>query len=89
MTTPSGYVSNEVIALQLVNLTEEIKLLRQELVRRDVYEEQRRADRIEMDGIKRQLEQAGNRRWALWLAGAAGGLSLLWKLFEGLVQAQG
>lgn len=89
MTTPGGYVSNEVIALQLGHLTEEIKMLRTELVRRDVYEEQRRADRNELDAIRTQLAQAGQRRWQLWLAIGAGGIALGWQVLTSLVQASG
>lgn len=78
MTVPTGgYVSNEVIAIQLGHLTAEISALRSELVRRDVYDEQRRADRMELESIKAQLLQAGQRRWGVWLAVIGAGLSLL------------
>lgn len=96
MTTPGGYVSNEVIAIKLDALVIEVQQLRRELVRADVYEAERRADALELKAVKDQMETmrselaaAGQRRWGLWIAAAAGGLSLLWKLFENLVQAQG
>lgn len=76
-TYPSdGYVSNEVIALQLKHLTDEIRLMRTESIRRDVYDEQRRADQMELQGVKDQLAAAQQRKWAVWLAVAAAGLAL-------------
>lgn len=96
MTTPSGYVSNEVIALQLSHLTDQIKALRTELVRRDVYEEQRRADALELKTVFAELQslkdaqaQSGQRRWQMWLAIGAGGIALGWQMLTSLIQASG
>ena len=84
MTAPSipggnGYVSNEAIWLQMkhfgdsidvlrTHIVNELQLLRQESVRRDVYEAERRADRTEMEGMQKKLEVAEQRKWMMWVA---------------------
>lgn len=61
-----GYVSSEVIWLKLehlgttvdhlsTNLMSELRLLRTEVVRRDVYDEQRRADQTELKQLRDEL----------------------------------
>lgn len=61
-----GFVSNEVIDLRLrqleatlsasvANLVAEMRLLRSDAVRRDVYDEQRRADLAELASVKKDL----------------------------------
>lgn len=92
MTTPSvatggGYVTNEVISLQLKHLGDnidvlrthvvgELQQLRAESVRRDVYDERLRNDRNEMDDIKKRLDTAEQRKWMLWVAVATAVLAL-------------
>lgn len=64
--TSGGFVSNEVIALQLRHLettmnamreqvVAELQLLRVESVRRDVYEEQRRTDQTKLENQRLEL----------------------------------
>lgn len=92
MTAPSipggnGYVSNEAIWLQMkhfgdsidvlrTHIVNELQLLRQESVRRDVYDAERRADQAEMTEVKRKLETAEQRKWMLWVAVATAVLAL-------------
>lgn len=63
-----GYVSNELLALKIehlsttvdtlaTNVMGELRLLRTETIRRDVYEEQRRADQAELKSLRDQLAQ--------------------------------
>lgn len=73
--TPSsngGYVSSEVIWLKLehltatvdslgTNLMQEVRLLRTEVVRRDVYEEQRRADQAELKQLRDELARRADK----------------------------
>lgn len=122
MTTPDqvfnggGYVSNEVIALQLrhlettiatvaSNLMTEMRLLRQDAVRRDVYDEQRRADQAELvqlreelkqraqksdvDQVKEELKEARQRKWAVWLSLAGVAFALGKDLLTSLIQSGG
>lgn len=122
MTTPdqayngSGYVSNEVIALQLrhlettvatlaTNLMAEMRLLRQDAVRRDVYDEQRRADQAElaqlrkelaqradkgdMEQVKEELKESRQRKWAIWLSLAGVAFALGKDLITSLMQSGG
>lgn len=54
MTQPSsGYVPNEVIAIKLDALTDEVRELRRELVRRDVYDAQRQHDQARIEALER------------------------------------
>ena len=54
MTQPSsGYVPNEVIAIKLDALTDEVRELRRELVRRDVYDAQRQHDQARIETLER------------------------------------
>jgi hypothetical protein len=91
-------VSNEVIALQLRHLGDtidnlrgqlvgEIQMLRAEMVRRDVYDEQRRADRAELDDMKKSLQQADQRKWVLWVAVVTAVIALGKDLLGSLLQA--
>lgn len=72
-TSTPGFVSNEVLAAKLDMLTDEVRELRRELVRRDVYEEQRKADLTRVSTLEARLaERDGERRQAKWaLVGAA------------------
>lgn len=77
---PGGaYVTNEAIWLEMKHFSDsinvlrthvvtELQLLRQESVRRDVYEAERRADRTEMEGMQKKLEVAEQRKWMMWVA---------------------
>jgi hypothetical protein len=67
-----GYVSSEVIWLKLehlsstvdvlgTNLMQEVRLLRTEVVRRDVYEEQRRADQAELQQLRQELARRADK----------------------------
>lgn len=102
MTAPAsgggGYVSNEVIALQLRHLGEtvtdlrtsvvtELQLMRADSVRRDVYEEQRTAYLSKLESIEKELERAGNRKWAVWLAIAGVVIALGKDLVVAMIQA--
>jgi len=78
-----AYVPNEVIATKLDALTGEVRELRRELVRRDVYEAERRADamaleavRAEVGGVKSDLATGKSRQWQIWLALAAAAIAL-------------
>jgi hypothetical protein len=104
---PGGYVSNEIIALQLKHLSDsiesmqgnlgsEMRMLRAEVVRRDVYDAERRADQAELKTLKDEVAAAGqrlkdemassnNRRWAVWLAIIVGGVGLGKDLLSGLL----
>ncbi len=82
-----GYVTNEVIALQLKHLTDEIQLLRREGIRRDVYDEQRRADQMELAQVKEQLSSAQNRKWAVWLAVIVASIALGKDILVSLAQS--
>jgi hypothetical protein len=75
----NGYVSNEAIWLQMkhfgdsidvlrTHVVAELQLLRQDSVRRDVYEAERRADHAEMESVKKKLEVAEQRKWMMWVA---------------------
>lgn len=102
-TTPSstgGYVSNEVIALQLrhlettvstmsTNLVAELQLLRVEMVRRDVYDEQRRADQAKLTLLEQELKENRQRKWLIWLAVAGAGIALGRDLLVAMIQAGG
>ena len=83
----SGYVSNEVIALQIKHLGDvmqsfqhqvvgELHLLRAESVRADLYAAERKADQNELAAMKTQLERADNRKWMLWVAVATAIIAL-------------
>lgn len=107
-----GYVSTETIALKIEhlestlaslsgNLLAELRLLRQEAVRRDVYDEQRRADQTElatlreelkrradksdMDQVKEELKDAKQRKWTVWVAVVAAALALLREQVSALI----
>lgn len=67
-----GYVSSEVIWLKLehlastvdhlgTNLMQEVRLLRTEVVRRDVYEEQRRADQVELKQLREEVARRSDK----------------------------
>lgn len=72
------------VATLASNLLAELRLLRQEAVRRDVYDEQRRADQSEIAALRKELEQRASqadmvgvkeemkenrqRKWTVWLA---------------------
>lgn len=66
------FVSNEVIASKLDTLADEVRELRRELVRRDVYDAQRAADLERIKALEGRLtDQAGTRRQvALAVVGA-------------------
>jgi uncharacterized protein YaaR (DUF327 family) len=113
MTAPQipvvGYVSNEVIALQLKHLSDtidgmqnnlgaEMRMLRAEVVRRDVYDAERRADQAELKALKDEVAAAGSRlkeemttansrRWAVWLAIAVGVIGIGKDFLTGLVMS--
>lgn len=64
-----GYVSNEVIALQLKHMGDtmdalrgqvvgELQMLRAESVRRDLYDQQRQSDKDALDGVYKELNLA-------------------------------
>jgi hypothetical protein len=83
----SGYVSNEVIALQLKHLGDvmegfrtqvvgELHMLRSESVRADLYAAERKADQNELKAMKEQLDRADNRKWMLWVAVATAIIAL-------------
>lgn len=78
-------MSNEVLAAKLDTLTDEVRELRRELVRRDVYEAQRQADTARISALEKQIgEQSGERRQAkiaLLGAGAAFVFSLVRPFF--------
>lgn len=71
--TPNGgYVSSELLWLKLehltttvdqlgTNLMSEVRALRVEGVRRDVYDEQRRADQAELDRLRAELSQRSEK----------------------------
>lgn len=61
MGTADEYVSNGEIARQLTALTVEVRELRRELVRRDVYEAERRADAAVVDGLRADMEAMAAR----------------------------
>lgn len=93
-----GYVSNEVIALQLKHLGDsmnamrdqvvgELHMLRAESVRADVYEAERKADKAELKVMKDQLERADNRKWMLWVAVATAIIALGRDLVGSVLQA--
>jgi hypothetical protein len=89
MTTPNGYVSNEVIAIKLDALTVEVQQLRRELVRSDVYEAERRADALELANVRSEvatvraeLAAAGQRKWGVWLALIPGAFALALQLMN-------
>lgn len=74
-----GFVSNEVIALQIrhmgdtmdmlrVQIVGELQMLRAESVRRDVYDQQRQTDKLALEQVKEELKEARQRKWAVWLA---------------------
>ena len=72
------------VATLASNLLAELRLLRQEAVRSDVYNEQRRADQAEIAALRKELEQRASqadmtvvkeemkenrqRKWTVWLA---------------------
>jgi len=71
-TSDGRYVSSEVIWLKLehlsstvdvlgTNLMQEVRLLRTEVVRRDVYEEQRRADQAELKQLRDELSRRSDK----------------------------
>jgi hypothetical protein len=93
-----GYVSNEVIALQLRHLGDtmdmfrtqvvgELHMLRAESVRADLYAAERKADQNELDAMKKQIERADNRKWMLWVAVATAVIALGRDLLGSLLQA--
>lgn len=64
-----GFVSNEVIALQIkhmgdtmdvlrVQVVGELQMLRAESVRRDVYDQQRKTDALALEQVKEEVRQA-------------------------------
>lgn len=57
-----GWVSNEVISLKIDNLISEVSMLRQELVRRDVYDAQRAADQARIAALEAAGVQAASVR---------------------------
>lgn len=63
---------NEVIAIKLDALTDEVRELRRELVRRDVYDAQRQHDQGRIDSLEARLvdQQALRRQTGLALLGA-------------------
>lgn len=96
--TSNGYVSNEIIALQLkhlgdtvvdlrTSLVTELQLMRADSVRRDVYEEQRSAYQSKLESIEKDLEKAGQRKWAVWLAIAGAAIALGKDLIVSVIQA--
>lgn len=102
MTAPAsgggGYVSNEVIALQLKHLSDtmselrtsmvtELQLMRSDSIRRDVYEEQRAAFTNRLGALEKELEKAGQRKWAVWLAIAGVAVALGKDLLISMIQA--
>jgi hypothetical protein len=93
-----GYVSNEVIALQLRHLGDtmdmfrtqvvgELQMLRSESVRTDLYAAQRKADQNELEAMKKQIERADNRKWMLWVAVATAVIALGRDLLGSVLQA--
>jgi hypothetical protein len=57
------FVTNEVLATKLDTLTDEVRELRRELVRRDVYEAQRSGDLARIAALEMRLvDQSGLRR---------------------------
>lgn len=96
--TSGGYVSNEIIALQLKHLSDtvsdlrtsmvtELQLTRSDSIRRDVYEEQRAAHLARLTTVEKELERAGQRKWAVWLAIAGAAIALGKDLIISLIQA--
>lgn len=96
--TGSGYVSNEVIALQLKHLGDtvsdlrtsmvtELQLMRSDSIRRDVYEEQRAAHLARLETVEKELEKTGQRKWAVWLAIAGAAIALGKDLLVTMIQA--
>jgi hypothetical protein len=84
---PGAFVTNEAIWLQMkhfgdsidvlrTHIVTELQLLRQESVRRDVYDAERRADRAEMEDVKKKLDVAEQRKWMMWVAVATAVLAL-------------
>lgn len=95
---PNGYVSNEIIALQLRHLSDsmhmlrdqvvgELHMLRAESVRADVYTAERKADQAELKAMKDQIDRADNRKWVLWVAVATAVIALGRDLIGSLLQA--
>lgn len=93
-----GYVSNEVIALQLKHLGDsmnmmrdqvvgELHMLRAESVRADVYAAERKQDQAELKAMKEQLERADSRKWMLWVAVATAIIALGRDLVGSVLQA--
>lgn len=102
MTAPvapnGGYVSNEVIALQIKHVGDtvdalrlqvvgELQMLRSEMVRRDLYDEQRRADLRQLEQVQAELKEARQRKWAVWLAVAVAFIALGRDMLGELVKA--
>lgn len=96
--TGSGYVSNEIIALQLKHLGDtvsdlrtsmvtELQLMRSDSIRRDVYEEQRASYLAKIEAIEKKQAQADQRKWAVWLAIAGVAIALGKDLLVSMIQA--
>lgn len=83
---PQWPVTNEVLASKLDSLTDEVRELRRELVRRDVYDAQRSADLSRITMLETQLSaQAGVRR-QVGFALLAAGLSMVITIFTALIK---
>lgn len=93
-----GYVSNEVIALQLKHLGDsmntmrdqvvgELHMLRAESVRADVYAAERKLDQAKLEAMETQLARADNRKWMLWVAVATAIIALGRDLVGSILQA--
>lgn len=78
MTTPAaGFVSNEVLATKMDALTAEVRMLRTEQVRADVYAAQREADQARISALEGRLaDQAGLKRQVM-LAVLAAALAIV------------
>ena len=93
-------MSNEAIGLKLEHLSNnvdnmrsqlvsELQLLRVESVRRDLYEEQRRADLKEIEDIKEKQKASDSRKWMMWLAVATAAFALGRDLLVSIIQQAG
>lgn len=69
---PSTFVSNEVLGTKIDTLTDEVRELRRELVRRDVYDAQRAADLARILALEGRLtDQSSVRRQIAYAIGGA------------------
>ena len=91
-----GYVTNEVIWLQMKHLGDtidvlrthvvgELQMLRADSVRRDVYDEQRLRDRSEIEEMKKQIDRSEQRKWMMWVAVATAVLALGKDIFSSMI----